>query len=192
MKVTNYRLQTEIEQLSIDNQKNWFTDYLKSLLESDKPYFQKSDYIALCFMELDNKVNYLTNEIKALTAQKKKLEEAKRLGLEITAKTLKDYGIEKMEGTAISSLTITPSKKKVNRKVNIKDPNKVMELGFVEFSVDKKSIEMSLNNDEDITELLQYIEVTETTETIVPRLKINKRRSSNNEITSTELLNDVA
>lgn len=191
MKVTNYRLQTEIEQLSIDNQKNWFIDYLKSLLESDKPYFQKSDYIALCFFELDNKVNYLANEIKALTAQKKKLEEAKRLGLEITAKTLKDYGIEKMEGTAISSLTITPSKKKVNRKVNIKDPNKVMELGFVEFSVDKKSIEMSLNNDEDITELLQYIEVTETTETIVPRLKINKRRSSNN-ITSAELLDDVA
>ena len=105
MKVTNYRLQTEIEQLSTSNQKNWFEDYLKSLLESDKPYYQKSDYIALCFFELDNKVNYLSSEIKALTAQKKKLEEAKRLGLEITAKTLKSYGIDKMEGTAISSLT---------------------------------------------------------------------------------------
>jgi len=192
MKVTNYRLQTEIEQLSIANQKNWFQDYLKSLLESDKPYYQKSDYIALCFFELENKVSYLANEIKALTAQKKKLEEAKRLGLEITARTLKSYGIDKMEGTAVSSLTITPSKKKINRKINIKNPNKVMELGFVEFSVDKKAIETALNNDtEDTTELLQYLDVTTTTETTSPKLKINKRRSSNN-IESTELLNDVA
>jgi len=192
MKVTNYRLQTEIEHLSIDNQKSWFMDYLKSLLESEKPYYQKSDYIALCFSELDNKVTYLANEIKALTAQKKKLEEAKLLGLEITAKTLKSYGIDKMEGTHISSLTITPSKKKTNRKIIITNPNKVMELGFVEFSVDKKAIEASLELKEDTAELLQYIEVTETIETTAPKLKINKRRSSSTTSESLELIDDVA
>jgi len=192
MKVKKYRLETEIEHLSIDNQKSWFMDYLKSLLESDKPYYQKSDYIALCFFELDNKVDYLANEIKALTAQKKKLEEAKRLGLEITAKTLQTYGIDKMEGTVISSLTTTPSKKKLNRKIVIKDPSKVMELGFVNFTVDRKAIDIALENGEDISELLQHIEVTETTEITLPKLKINKRRSSNNNIVSTELLDDVA
>ena len=191
MKVTNYRLQTEIEHLSIDKQKSWFTDYLKSLLESEKPYYQKADYIALCFFELDNKVNYLSAEIKALTTHKKKLEEAKRLGLEITAKTLKSYGIDKMEGTSISSLTITPSKKKVNRKINIKNPNKVMELGFVEFFVDKKAIEVALNSEEDNSELLQYLDVTKTTETTEAKLKINKRRSINH-TESIELLDDVA
>ena len=191
MKVTNYRLQTEIEQLSTSNQKNWFEDYLKSLLESDKPYYQKSDYIALCFFELDNKVNYLSSEIKALTAQKKKLEEAKRLGLEITAKTLKSYGIDKMEGTAISSLTITPRKKKINRKINIKDPNKVMELGFVKFSVDKKSIELALDSEEDNTELLQYLELSTTTETTEAKIKTNKRRSVNH-TENIELLDDVS
>jgi len=192
MKVKNYRLQTEIEQLSMDNQKNWFTDYLKTLLESEKPYYQKADYIALCFFELDNKVNYLASEIKALTTQKKKLEEAKRLGLEITAKTLASYGIDKMEGTVISSLTLSPSKKKLNRKISIKDPNKVMELGFVDFSVDKKSIEIALNNEEDNAELLQYIEVTETSETISPKLKINKKRSVSKTEPIVELLDDVA
>jgi len=192
MKVKNYRLETEIEHLSIDNQKSWFMDYLKSLLESDKPYYQKADYIALCFFELDNKVNYLSAEIKALTEQKKKLEVAKHLGLEITAKTLASYGIDKMEGTVISSLTLSPSKKKFNRKISIKDPNKVMELGFVDFSVDKKSIEMALNNEEYNAELLQYIEVTETSETIAPKLKINKRRSSLTTTESVELLDDVA
>jgi len=191
MKVENYRLQTQIEQLSIDNQKNYFIDYLKSLLESDKPYFQKSDYIALCFSELDNKLAYFTSEIKILTAQKKKLEEAKKIGLELTAKTLASYGIDKMEGTHISSLTITPSKKKTNRKIIITNPNKVMELGFVEFSVDKKAIATALEEEEDNAELLQYIEVTETTETTPSKLKINKKHSSNN-ITSTEILDDVA
>ena len=68
-----------------------------------------------------------------------------------------------------------------------------MELGFVEFSVDMKSIEIALAEEEDISELLQYIEVTETTETTVPKLKINKKRSSTNNIASTaELLDDVA
>ena len=192
MKVKNYRLQTEIEHLSIDNQKSWFTDYLKSLLESDKPYYQKADYIALCFMELNNKVDYLAHEIKILTTQKKKLEEAKRLGLEITAKTLASYGIDKMEGTVISSLTITPSKKKINRKINIKNPNKVMELGFVEFSVDKKAIEEALNNGENTSELLQYIEVTEIQEITTKKLKINKKRSSSKIEPIVELLDNVA
>jgi len=192
MQVKNYRLQSEIEQLSIDKQKSWFTDYLKSLLESDKPYYQKADYIALCFFELDNKVNYLSAEIKALTEQKKKLEDAKRLGLEITAKTLASYGIDKMEGTVISSLTLTPSKKKLNRKINIKDPNKVMELGFVDFSVDKKAIEIALSEEEDNTELLQYLDVTETSETIASKLKINKKRSVSKIEPIVELLDDVA
>ena len=89
MKTTNYRLQTEIEHLSPSSQKEWFKNYLKDVLESDKPYYQKADYVALSFMELDNKIAYLTNEIKVLGELKKKLTQAKTLGLEITAQTLK-------------------------------------------------------------------------------------------------------
>ena len=61
MKTLNYRLQTEIEHLSPSSQKDWFKNYLKEILESDKPYYQKSDYIALSFMELDNKIDYLSS-----------------------------------------------------------------------------------------------------------------------------------
>ena len=60
MKTTNYRLQTEIEHLSPSTQKEWFTNYLKEILESDKPYYVKTDYIALSFMELDNKISYIS------------------------------------------------------------------------------------------------------------------------------------
>ena len=40
MKMTNYRLQTEIENIKIDKQE-WFKDYVRQVLESDKPYHVK-------------------------------------------------------------------------------------------------------------------------------------------------------
>ena len=189
MKTTNYRLQTEIENLSTTSQKEWFRNYLKEVLESDKPYYQKSDYIALSFMELDNKILYLSNEIKALTALKKNLIEAKTLGLEIAADILEEYGIDKMEGTAISSLTIAPPRQKTKETIRIKDPHKVMELGYVSFSVDEKAVKEALHNKEQFAELDPYIDVSIEEETVPARLKINKRRSSNTaEYEAAELL----
>jgi len=180
MKTTNYRLQTEIEHLSPTGQKEWFKNYLKEILESDKPYYVKSDYIALSFMELDNKIDYLTNEITTLTALKKKLQEAKTLGLEIAAQTLKEYGIDKMEGTAISSLTITPEKHKTKEIIRIKDPQKVMELGYVTFSVDEKAVKEALHHKEMFEQLDPHIDISLEEETVLARLKINKKRSPSN------------
>ena len=180
MKTTNYRLQTEIENLSPTSQKEWFRGYLKEILESDKPYYQKSDYIALSFMELDNKISYLATEIKALTALRKKLTEAKALGLEIAADILKEYGIDKMEGTAVSSLTIAPPKQKTKEIIRIKDPNKVMELGYVSFSVDEKAVKEALHDKEQFAELDPYVDVSIEEETIPAKLKINKRRNTSN------------
>ena len=188
MKTTNYRLQTEIEHLSPANQKDWFKNYLKDVLESDKPYYVKSDYIALSFIELDNKLLYLSNEIKALGELKKKLTQAKTLGLEIAAQTLTEYGIEKMEGTAISSLTIAPAKQKTKETIRIKDPAKVMELGYVSFTVDEKSLKESLKYPEQFNLLAPYIEVDCEEVTIEARLKINKKRSSNTTDETVELL----
>ena len=83
-----------------------------------------------------------------------------------------------MEGTVISSLTIAPQKQKSKDTIRIKNPNKVMELGYVEFSVDMKSVEKALKLPESVDELDQYIEVETIEETIPARLKINKKRST--------------
>ncbi len=189
MKTTNYRLQTEIEHLTPTSQKEWFRNYLKELLESDKPYYVKSDYIALSFMELDNKIDYLTNEIKTLTELKKKLQQAKTLGLEIAAQTLQEYGIDKMEGTAISSLTIAPAKTKTKEEIRIKDPQKVMELGYVSFSVDEKAVKEALHHTKMFEQLDPYVDVSLRDEIVPARLKINKKRGASNIATDmTELL----
>lgn len=188
MKTTNYRLQSEIEHLNPSKQREWFKGYLKDILESDKPYYVKSDYISLSFMELDNKLDYLNDEIKILTALKKKLTNAKTLGLEIAAQTLKEYGIEKMEGTVISSLTITPSKQKTKETIRIKDPAKVMGLGYVTFSVDEKALKEALKYHEQFEQLDPYIEVSVTEENVPSRLKINKKRTSNPTVETVELI----
>ncbi len=188
MKTTSYRLQTEIEHLNPSSQKEWFKNYLKEILESDKPYYQKSDYIALSFMELDNKIAYIGSEIKQLTELKKKLQQAKTLGLEIAAQTLQEYGIDKMEGTAISSLTIAPPKTKTKETIHYKNPNKIMELGYVAFSVDEKAVKEALKTEEGLDELDPYIQIEVEEEEIPARLKINKRRSSNEPTATIELL----
>ena len=191
MKTTNYRLQSEIENLSPMKQSEWFKNYLAQVLESDKPYYVKSDYIALSFMEIDNKLTYLSDEIKALTALKKTLTEAKILGLEIAAQMLKEYGIDKMEGTAISSLTITPEKGKFKEKVRIKDPMKVMELGYITYGVDEKAIKEAIHDMKSLEELDPFIEIDVIEETTPPRLKINKRRTTTTS-SSIELLEEAA
>ncbi len=193
MKTMNFRLQSELEHLSPSNQKEWFKNYLKDVLESDKPYYVKSDYIALSFIELDNKILYLSNEIKALGELKQKLTQAKTLGLEITAQTLSEYGIEKMEGTAISSITITPAKQKQKETIRIKDPAKVMELGYVSFSVDEKAVKEALKKyPEQFEQLDPYLEVSIEDETVPAKLKINKKRSTSNITAGTVELLEVA
>jgi len=192
MQTTNYRLQTEIERLGSSGQEEWFRNYFKEILESDKPYYAKSDYIALSFMELDNKLDYLSNEIKMLTHLKKRLTEAKNRGLEIAAQTLQEYGIDKMEGTAVSSLTIAPEKTKVKEEVRIKDPNKVMELGYVKFSVDEKSVKEALKHKELFEQLDPYVDVSYEEETVPARLKINKKRGASNITADTVEILDAA
>ena len=122
----------------------------------------------------------MSNEIKLLTALKKKLTEAKTIGLEIAAQTLQEYGIDKMEGTAVSSLTITPQKQKQKETIRIKDPQKVMELGYVNFIVDEKAVKDALKHTELFEQLDPYIDVSLEDETVPPKLKINKKKRSLN------------
>lgn len=95
-----------------------------------------------------------------------------------------------MEGTAISSLTIPPPKTKFKNDIRIKDPSKVMELGYVSFSVDTKAVEKALQFPEQFDELGQYIEVQTIEEDVPARLKINKKRSSAITTDTMELLID--
>ena len=188
MQMKKYRLQTEIENLKVDNQE-WFKDYLRGVLESDKSYFEKADYIAYSINQIQNKIDYISNEIKELQIIKKNLTNAKEIALETTATVLDEYGIDKLEGATISSITITPESSKSKDVVTIKDDNAVMGLGFVSFSVDIEAVEKAIASKEELDELKEFIEVNTLTVTTPAKIKINNKRSSaNSEIKVDEIL----
>ena len=181
--IKKYRLQTEMENLKIGNVE-WFKGYVRDVLESDKPYYEKADYIAYSINQLQNKIYYVLNEIKELQDLKKSLATSKELAMEITASVLAEYGIDKLEGANISSITITPEKSKTENVIFIKDEKAVIQLGFVSFIPDYEAIEKTLiTNDGYICdELKQYVEVNKITTTTQSKIKINNKRNSSTNI----------
>ena len=191
MKSTNYRLQTEIEHLTPTSQKDWFKNYVREILESDKPYHVKADYIGLSFQELQNKIDYLASDIKELQQLKKTLTKAKTIAQEATASVLAEYGIDRIDGTAISSLTITSSKIKTTDKLVITDTEALKALGYVKVILDEQAVADAMSTIEGMDEIDKFVEVSIVTEEVPARIKINtKRNSVNNE--ATDLLEHAA
>ncbi len=183
MKTTNYRLQTEIEHLTPTSQREWFKNYVREILESKKPYHAKADYIGLSFQELQNKIDYLASDIKELQQLKKTLSEAKTIAQEATASVLTEYGIDRIDGTTISSLTITPSKIKTKDKLVITNKDALMELGYVKVILDEKAVADAMSTIEGMDEIDKFVEVSITTEEVPARIKINSKRGSTNNAT---------
>ena len=181
--IKKYRLQTEMENLKIGNVE-WFKSYVRDVLESDKPYYEKADYIAYSINQVQNKIDYVSNEIKELQDLKKSLATSKELAMEITASVLAEYGIDKLEGANISSITITPEKSKTENVIFIKDEKAVIQLGFVSFIPDYEAIEKTLTTNNGIIcdELKQYVEVNKITTTTQSKIKINNKRNSSTNI----------
>ena len=182
MEIKKYRLQTEMENLKEGNEE-WFKDYVRGVLESNKPYFEKADYLAYSINQISNKIDYISNEIKELQELKKSLTSSKELAMQITASILtNEYGISKLEsGVAISSITITPEKSKTSQVITIKNEQAVLGLGYVSFIPDYSAIEVDLANKSkaELKDLMQFIEVNTITEITPQKIKINNKKAVN-------------
>lgn len=189
MKMTNYRLQTEIENIKTDKQE-WFKDYVRQVLQSNKPYHAKADYIGLSIKEIDNKISYISDDIKELQALKKNLTTAKTTALEATATVLAEYGIDRLDGTAISSITITPKKTKLKETFKIIDNDALIKLGFYSVVVDEQSVKDAMLTVEGMDSIDEFVEVGVVSEEVPARIKVNSRRNSANN-QDTELLSLV-
>lgn len=189
MKMTNYRLQTEIENINTDKTE-WFKNYVRQVLESNKPYYAKADYIGLSIKELDNKISYISDDIKELQALKKNLTLAKTTALEATAEVLAEYGIDRLDGTAISSITITPQKDKTKDTLKIINSEALIQLGYFRVVVDEQSVKEAMSTLEGMDEIDKFVEISTIYETAPAKIKINSRKNSSNN-QATELLNIV-
>ena len=186
MKTESYRLVKEMEHINPTNL-DWFKHHIRGILESEKPFHVKGDYIGLSFQEIDAKIEYLASEIKEIQSMKKSLESAKGTALEAVASVLEEYGVDRLEGTMISSITITPSKTKIKNSLTILNANALISLGYVNVTIDEKSIMEAMCTVEGMEEVDRYVEITVTEENIPARIKVNAKRTSvNNQ--ATELL----
>ena len=189
MKTIDYRLQKELQNINPANQE-WFKNYVRQVLESNKPYYAKADYLGLSIQEIQNKIDYLTADIQEMSALKKNLSLAKATALEATAAVLAEYGIDRLDGTAISSITITPQKTKVKEELIILDENSLIQLGYFKPVLDMEAIKEALEQGEDIDDIHRYTQKETSKETTPARIKVNAKRGSvNNQ--ADELLNLV-
>ncbi|WP_066403054.1 siphovirus Gp157 family protein [Aliarcobacter cryaerophilus] len=181
MKLVNYKLQTQMENLNEDSTNQYFKDYLKSILEdSNTPYFQKADYIGLSLQDIASKIEHIGTNVRELQNYKKKLQTALTLAKELVADVLIQNGVDRVDGNFISSLTLQAESISTKSDVVILDENKVMGLGYVKFTPDIEAIKIALNTAKGKKELEGLVSVITETTTIKPKVKVNSKKAINN------------
>ena len=181
MKLVNYKLQTQMENLNESSTNIHFKEYLKSILEdSNTPYFQKADYIGLSLQEIASKIEYIGTDIRELQAYKKKLQTALTLAKELVADVLIQNGVDRVDGNFISSLTLQAESTSSKTDLIILDENKVMTLGYVKFTPDIEAIKIALQTSKGKKELEGLVSVITETTTIKPKVKVNYKKAINN------------
>ncbi|WP_418179974.1 siphovirus Gp157 family protein [Aliarcobacter lanthieri] len=177
MKLVNYKLQTQMENLNESSTNTHFKDYLKSILEdSNTPYFQKADYIGLSLQEIASKIEYIGTDIRELQAYKKKLQTALTLAKELVADVFISNGVDRVDGNLISSLTLQAESTSSKTDLIILDENKIMGLGYVKFSPDIEAIKIALETSKGKKELEGLVSVITETTTIKPKVKVNRKK----------------
>ena len=183
MKTTRYKFEQAVQEVKPETTE-WLKDEFKAILESEKDYTRKADYIGFSIAGIDSKVVSLDEEIKELQNLKKKLKSAKDLALTIGAEVFSIYGIEKIDGAGISSITITKPTTKSKEKFEILDSDALIDAGYVKTVLDEEAVARAFEENDPLVQ--QYCELS-VIETATPaKLKINKRRSTNNIHTTTE------
>ena len=194
MRLVNYKLQTQMENLNENSDNKYFKEYLKSILEDPNiPYFQKADYIGLCLQEINSKVEYIANDIKELQAYKKRLQTALTLAKELVADVLIQNGVTRVDGNVISSITLQSESITTKQEIVVLDENAVMTLGYVKFEPDIEAIKVALETPKGKKELKDIVTTIKETSTNKAKVKVNaKKKSSSNEAITIELLsNDI-
>lgn len=190
MRLVNYKLQTQMENLNENSDNKYFKEYLKSILEDpNTPYFQKADYIGLCLQDINSKVEYIANDIKELQAYKKKLQTALTLAKELVADVLIQNGVTRVDGNVISSITLLSESITTKKDIVVLDENAVMTLGYVKFEPDIEAIKVALETPKGKKELKDIVTLISETSINKAKVKVNaKKKSSYNEAITIELI----
>jgi len=181
MKTTRYRFEQAVQDVKVDNIE-WLRDEFKAILESDKDFSRKADYIGLSIASIDNKIVSIDEEIKELQELKRRLKSAKETTLKLGAEVFASYGIEKIEGAAISSITTTKKTSKVKSTLKVVNQAPLIAAGYIKMILDEDAVMKALLDPNTKGSLQDYCYIENKTIVTDAKLKINKRRSTTNHL----------
>ena len=186
MKTTRYKFETVV-QSATEKTISWLKEEFRTILESDKDYTRKADYIGFSVLSIDTRIQSLDEELKELQSLKKQLKTAKEIVLQTGAQIFLEYGIDKIDGSGISSITYTGATTVDKSKLVIEHPDALIEAGLFKKVVDEELVAQFYTSDR-YSEVIQANARIEVISTPKPaKIKINKRRVSANNIQATQM-----
>lgn len=158
--------------------KEWFAQSITNILESPSlASYAKADQIAEVFISIDAKINYIKEQQRLLASLKKQLELAKATAKVEVSTALTSFGVSKLEGLAISSITVSEATHTTKATLEILDEDALITAGYYKVTVDTDAVEQALLSADKRSEVEAYaymdIELVHKPATI----RINKRKS---------------
>ena len=179
MQTTRYRFQQVLQSINTDNIDSLKEEF-KHILESEYEFTRKADYIGQSINHIDAQISSIDQEIKELQALKQELKVAKSLALEVGAEVFEEYGVQRLEGSVISSITLSHETTKEKLSVEILNEAQLIHKGYVHFSLDIDQILDELQTLEGKFNLLGLATLKREHVSTSAKLKINKRRAKAN------------
>lgn len=162
-----------------ESAKKWFSESIKEILESTTltPY-SKCDAIAEVFGSIDSKLEYLKEQQNLLSSLKKQLELAKSFAKEEVSKSLSSYGLTKLEGMKVSSISVVKEDTKQVPKLVVHNKDELLKLGYFSVILDEKAVEEALLSADKRPEVEEYADIKIEVQSKPASIRINKRKAS--------------
>ena len=165
--------------------RDWFYQSVINILENQNlTSFTKADQIADAFISLDSKLDYIVEQQRLLASLKKQIEIAKELAKEEVSKALLSFGVTKLEGMKVSSITACKETVKSVAKLQILNEDELLRAGYFKVELDLQAIEEALLSGDRREEVQDYADMKIEKVVKGATIKINKRKTG---LTSDEL-----
>jgi len=189
---SHYAMETLVQGVTYST-KSWLEDKFREHLEKNIHFTQKADILAFAFTSIDDKIKFVDQQIKDLQDYKKSLKSSSVLAKEIGASVLSEFGISKLEGSLFSSITISKAIKTSKLALSVEDEQALIDLGYYTKVLDEKAILSAYlkGTAEEVEELKDHCDFITVEKTTPAKLRINKKRSSNNDDYSNVDLNGL-
>lgn len=129
MKTVNYPFEVAVQNATLQSKESLIQSY-KAILESNKDFMRKCDYICYSIASVDTRVQAIDEELEHLIVLKSKLLKAQQVSLEAGAEAFDYYGISKLEGSVFESITVSKSVESTKQQLVVLNENALIEGGF--------------------------------------------------------------